>query len=211
MNSGKFSQSIIDRNTSYIVRIFSSGIKANQSYKDIIPAIQICFNTYPINPNKIIDCFYLKDNEDYTLTKKIQIYTIDIVKCKDICYTKDVLKYNKYEQSIIKIGALMMEENNQNLKKRLEEIDMEKSIKNDIEQTMNGLSDDSDFLDYFDVEQDNIAKINGQIDDAREEGEIKGRKEEKLEIAKNLLNEHINLRTIIKTTGLSKEELEGLI
>ena len=211
MNRGKFSQSIIDRNTGYIVRIFAGGIREKQSYKDIIPAVQICFNTYPINPNKIIDCFYFKDDENYTLTEKIKIYTIDIAKCKDICYTKSVSKYNKYEQEIIKIGALMMENNNQKFKNQLEEIDMEDNLKKDIKQTMDDLSSDSEILEYFDAEQDEIAKTNGRIDDAREDGRKEGNAQKAREIAKKMLSKKMNLEIITDITGISREELGNLV
>ena len=41
-------------------------------------------------------------------------------------------------------------------------------------------------------------------------GKEEGKKEKTIEIAKNMLNENINIELIMKITGLSKEEIENL-
>ena len=84
---------------------------------------------------------------------------------------------------------------------------MEDKLKKDIKQTMDDLSSDSEILEYFDAEQDEIAKTNGRIDDAREDG----RKEGKIEIAKKMLSKNMNLEIITDITGIKKEELNNLI
>jgi predicted transposase YdaD len=43
-----------------------------------------------------------------------------------------------------------------------------------------------------------------------EEGEKKGSKEQKLEIAKNMLSKNMSVDTIAEITGLTKEEIENL-
>ena len=49
-----------------------------------------------------------------------------------------------------------------------------------------------------------------EISDAREEGIEEGKKEEKLAIAKNMLNKGKSEEDILDFTGISKEELEKL-
>ena len=44
----------------------------------------------------------------------------------------------------------------------------------------------------------------------RAEGEVKGRTEGKIEIAKKMKEEGLSIEIIMKTTGLSKEEIEKL-
>ena len=48
-------------------------------------------------------------------------------------------------------------------------------------------------------------------DDAMARGEKKGEKEKAIEIARNLLKENIPIEIIVKTTGLTKEELEKIM
>ncbi len=48
---------------------------------------------------------------------------------------------------------------------------------------------------------------NSEIGQAQKEGKIEG----KLEIAKNMLKDGMNLEIVMKYTGLSKEEIENLV
>ena len=45
---------------------------------------------------------------------------------------------------------------------------------------------------------------------AREQGEENGERNKSIEIAKKMLKEKIDIKTIIKCTGLTKEEIEKL-
>ena len=55
-------------------------------------------------------------------------------------------------------------------------------------------------------EMDRVSDINY----ATEQGELKGRKEEQKEIAKKLLEENVDIEIIVKTTGLTREQIEEL-
>ena len=46
--------------------------------------------------------------------------------------------------------------------------------------------------------------------EGRASGLAEGRKEERLQIAKNLLNQNIDFSTIMKSTGLSRQELNKI-
>ena len=48
------------------------------------------------------------------------------------------------------------------------------------------------------------------IEGAREEGKIEGKKEEKISIAKKLLKENLEIRTIAIATGLTEEQIKEL-
>ena len=48
------------------------------------------------------------------------------------------------------------------------------------------------------------------IQEAREQGEASGRAAEKLEIAKAMKNENLDVETIAKVSGLPKEKIELL-
>ena len=54
-----------------------------------------------------------------------------------------------------------------------------------------------------------IERGNCQAEKQKEK--LNGRVEEKIEIAKNLINIGMKVEDIIKVTGLSKEEIENLI
>lgn len=52
--------------------------------------------------------------------------------------------------------------------------------------------------------------LKGVVDTAFMEGELKGRIEEKWEIARRLKNKKLDIEIIIESTGLSREELSKL-
>lgn len=59
----------------------------------------------------------------------------------------------------------------------------------------------------FETLEYNIQKEREQY---REEGRLEGHLEGKTEIIKNMLDDNLPIATIIKYTGLSKEEIEKL-
>ena len=62
------------------------------------------------------------------------------------------------------------------------------------------------FVDEYDYEFVQKKLMNS----IKDEGYEKGKSDEKLEIAKNLLSENIEVNIISKTTGLSIEEINNL-
>ena len=81
----------------------------------------------------------------------------------------------------------------------------------DLAQVMEEFVNDKDVLKFKSLagKNEEIARRNG-----RREGREEGRKEERvtrsMEIAKNLLNLKIDISTIMKSTGLSKQEILNL-
>ncbi|MDR2623868.1 MAG: hypothetical protein LBC39_04790 [Methanobrevibacter sp.] len=78
---------------------------------------------------------------------------------------------------------------------------MDESIKSADKKFNELLSDEEAFHDY---QMRQLAKIEfeGEIDHSREEGEIKGKNKEKMDIAINLLKEGLDLNLISKVTNL---------
>jgi len=60
------------------------------------------------------------------------------------------------------------------------------------------------------VKQEEISELNDRMDsiEAKNEGIIKGKKEERMQIAKDMFNNGFSIDEIIKYTGISDIELE---
>ena len=76
------------------------------------------------------------------------------------------------------------------------------------------LAMDENFIFDYDVEKvrkktENSIRLDG-YHAGIEEGLVKGSREEKLNIAKSMLDEKIDIKIISKCTGLSTEEIEKL-
>ena len=71
---------------------------------------------------------------------------------------------------------------------------------------INTLNDNKEYKEFLSAEED-MRKTNNTF---KEIGRREGIKEEKREIAMNLLKENIDIEVISKTTGLSIEEIKSL-
>jgi hypothetical protein len=178
--------------------------------------IQINFSSKDVDKdtNEIIDKYYLMNHNNYLLTNKLQIHNINIVKCYDVWYNKNINKYNSYEQNIIRFGALMRITKKDEFIKCLEEISMNKDIKEEINNVMDDMNSDEEVLIYYDKEQHEQAIRNTLITEAITEGRNIGIEEgslnKQIEIAKNMFLKEIDINTISECTGLSIEEIEKL-
>ena len=72
--------------------------------------------------------------------------------------------------------------------------------------TLEEVNKDPEFREYMSAEEDARKMENSHLDEARNEG----RNESKIEIAKNLLNNNVDLSIIVDSTGLSADEVNSL-
>ena len=76
------------------------------------------------------------------------------------------------------------------------------------------LSKDTRFINYYNIEEMHEAEkqdfYNTGKRDGKQEGMLEGKQEEKLMIAKNMLDLEIDIDKIVKATGLSEEEINNL-
>lgn len=188
---------------------FLGGLNNKEDYSKITPIHQISFDAYDINPlnSRIIKRCFIKDETNTIIHNLIEIDHIDIVKCNRIWYDETINNYEKEDRNLIRLGALVTIEDEEDFKKCLEEISMENDIKEDIIDTVEEYSEDDDILRlYYDREQNERAIRNGDISLAKAEGA----KEKSLEIAKNMLKETSDIEFISRVTKLSKKEVENL-
>ena len=66
------------------------------------------------------------------------------------------------------------------------------------------------FKRFISYEQDKEFIKNSELSEAKDEGIKEGSYDKQIEIAKNLLNENMDIKTISKVTGLSIENINKL-
>ena len=223
MNIG-FDSTDIDRNTSYISHIFSSNIRSGEDYSELETVIQINFNDYEVSRqnNKIINKYYFKNDNGEKLTEKLQIYHINIEKCKDIWYSGDINKYNNLERQVIRICTLMTLTDIEEFETCLKEIDMDEFVKKDIEQIERMISADNEILSYYGSEEDMRKLAQGKLKNATRKAEKEGfdrgfnngfndgSNQTKIEIVKNMLSKNIDINLISEVTGMTVVEITNI-
>lgn len=210
----------LERNLGFISYLFSSYLRSGEDYCNIEPIIQINFNDYDVDKNNkdIIDVYMMMNKNGNILTDKLQMYEINIAKCHQIWYDGNIEKYNELDQEIIKVCALMNIEEYGSFEMCLGEIDMDESVKKDIEATEKLLSAEETIMAYYGSEEEQRKRekwrMQNAIDTATkkgfDQGLSQGIEQNKKEITKKMLNENIDINTISRLTGLTKEEIESL-
>ena len=153
-----YNQELIDRNTSYISDIYSSQLDESDDYSFLRPVIQINFNK-PAKKVRTSDLYkpistYLLRNEDgQILTDMIKIINVDIVKCYFLWYNGGIEKFTSCEQNIIRLGALHFIEKEEDFRKCLGEIKMDKDVKSKIQRDMDEYQRDKNLVRVYDAQK----------------------------------------------------------
>jgi len=207
MNS-KLSNSTLIKNNAYHHEIAGRLFYIGEEYKYLRKSIQINFNRkYEISSfgNEIVQEFKMRSKDGkYVLDENYINYQINLEKIYKKYYNKD--KLNRFEKILLILTLNKKEE----LEKVVEGDKELKQMKDKIED----FSSDLEMIGLYDEEKvrDIVKKID--VEEAKKEGKKEGRKEGvsegKKETAKNMIKENIPIETIVKCTGLSREEIETL-
>ena len=195
------------RNTAYICNIYSTNALVGDTYNQNIDIIQINL-TWGLDYEESKREFRISDKNGNVYIKNLLIIEINMEYYKKIWYSKDEKKIKENELLV------MLDLNEGELKK------MPKSdkISEKYVESVTILNNDPFFQEYMSQEEDQRKMQNSLIREAEDSGYEKGIKlgeekleKEKIDIAKRLLNMHINKEDIIKATGLTPEEIKKLL
>lgn len=136
----------------------------------------------------------LKEHKDYEVIKDLQWYFIELPKFR--------MSNPNMEDKLNQWLALIDNEDRGMIKVAEEKNKTIKEAKKEVEY----LTGEEEIKRLAELREKWAMDRRSEISDAREEG----KKEEKLAIAKNMLNKGISEEDILDFTGISKEELEKL-
>ncbi len=200
------------RNMAYICNVYSTNALVGESYNQDIDIIQINL-TWGLDYEESKREFRISDKNGNVYIKNLLIIEINMEYYKKIWYSKDEKKIKENELLV------MLDLNEGELKK------MPKSdkISEKYVESVTIVNNDPFFQEYMSHEEDQRKMQNSLIREAEDSGYEKGIKlgeekglklgeeKEKIDIAKRLLNMHINKEDIIKATGLTPEEINKII
>ena len=181
------------RNFCYLSNIYNKNTSISEDYNEDTLTIQINF-TYGIkNDDKILRIYKVQDDDHKCYIKNFEIYEYNMDIIMNFWYSLDIEKVTEYSHLIM----LDLEKNSlKELVKYDGKVDeyMEKITK---------LNTDANFWEVFTPEEDE-RYIRNTI---KRESEKKGKKIEKITIAKNMLAKNLDLNLIMDVTNLSKNEI----
>ena len=197
----KPSKYIMNRNLSYAFLMYCQTIEKGNTYEQYknLHLISIISNKKGNLPIRIIK---FKDQEGIVACEKLLCSEIYIDNFLKMYYNKDVKKVLKYKY-LIMLGLN---------RKQLIEFNKEygDDIVNEYIEEFNKVIEIKEFKPLFSKEEDERRIRNSEKLEGYEQGIEQGQQEEKIEIAKNMLSENIDVGFISKITGLSIDFINKL-
>lgn len=191
----------IIKNNGYHHKLAGQNLLSGEKYEDVKRIIQINFDYINKFDERLIVAFRIMDETGkYILDKNYINYHINMAKVREKGYNKD--KLSKFE----KIIMIMQEK----CKKKLLEIAKGEEDLMMMVRKIEELSEDPEILGLYDKEKVDKLVQSINMAQSKKEGKEEGFSEGKKETAKNMLKEKISVETIMKCTGLSKEEIETI-
>ncbi len=188
------------KSLSYLARAFSDQLEQGEDYmlaKKVI-SINLMEENYHLNNFQVLNNYGFVNKFNYGRMKDeyLEMYLVRLDLVSKMVYNKHEGRFLKWLK-FIKAGSVeemkKISEGDENMERAL--AFMERFV-NDEE--VRGIYDKIN-----DVERD--AKERGMA-----EGQIEGRRQEKIEIARNLLEMNLDIVSITQATGLTKNEIEAL-
>ena len=200
----------IDRSLFYLSGVFHESLESGKNYATIpyTIGIWICnFDIFDVGPFHEIGRIR-RDYENILLTDKYELHYIQLPKFKKKCKRIS----SKLEQWL----TFIINEN-------LEEIKMsDNKLIKEAEEKLEALNADKEAQRLAELREkairDEAAALDGAFTRGKEqglaeglaEGKSNGILENRLQIAKKMLDDNFDIETIIKLTGLTREDIENL-
>jgi predicted transposase/invertase (TIGR01784 family) len=198
---------VLERNMEYAHRLYSKKIRRGEENYQYTQVIQFNLNNFAFKGNdKIVDIYTVTNDDNIGLSNKLIFVQIYVPNLRKKWYTKGMKSLSEEEKYILALVEMDLDKLNdlggENIMdeyvKEAEEVSFEGGV---------GEAYDKEWALRDQGYRDGLSqgKAEGKI-----EGFSQGKIENKKEIAKNMLNEGIDINIIIKCTGLTNEDINAL-
>lgn len=189
----------------YWGRKYIKGIEKGKDYIDLKKTIVIMITDFEIEGLEELDLhsrWHVKDESGmHILTKKLEIHIIELPKIKE---------KSNIDEELLDWLIFIENPNSERVKKKMRENKALKEAKSKLDK----MSEDEKMQKIAEWREKAILEEKAMYRYAMthgvEEGRKRGIEQSKIEIAKKLLSQNVNLEIIEKATGLQKEEIERL-
>lgn len=206
---------VLERNMEYAHRLYSKKIKRGEENYQYTQVIQFNLNNFAFKGNdKIVDIYTVTNDDNIGLSNKLIFVQIYVPNLRKKWYTKGIKSLSEEEKYILALVEMDLDKLNdlggENIMdeyvKEAEEVSFEGGVGEAYDKEW-ALRDQGyrDGLSQGKAEGKAEGKVEG-----RAEGKTEGINERNIEIAKNMLNEGVDINIIIKCTGLTDEDIDAL-
>ena len=207
VNANKHAYSI-NRNFIYLVDLLLSKLSKGLKVKELdnYKVRLLNLNMFNKEGGEVIDeaaLIYLKSRTE--ATKMFKIIDLDIAKCYEMMYNKDIEK-----DDLIRWGSIFCAKTINELSDLLGDDLLTMEEKKEFLDNVRAANRDEELVTAWRHERNERWKRESIENGIREEGEEKGKEEEKISIIKSMLNEKLDYDFISKITGKTTEEVKEI-
>ena len=210
---------VLERNMEYAHRLYSKRIKRGEENYQYTQVIQFNLNNFAFKGNdKIVDIYTVTNDDNIGLSNKLIFVQIYVPNLRKKWYTKGIKSLSEEEKYILALVEMDLDKLNDlggdivmgEYVKEAEEVSFEGGVGEAYDKEW-ALRDQGyrDGLSQGKAEGKAEGKAVG-LSQGRAEGKIEGISERNIEIAKNMLEQKIEIDVISKCTGLTKDEVNAL-
>ena len=206
---------VLERNMEYAHRLYSKKIRRGEENYQYTQVIQFNLNNFAFKGNdKIVDIYTVTNDDNIGLSNKLIFVQIYVPNLRKKWYTKGMKSLSEEEKYILALVEMDLDKLNdlggENIMdeyvKEAEEVSFEGGV---------GEAYDKEWALRDQGYRDGLSqgKAEGKAEgfsQGKVEGKAEGFSQGKVEIAKNMLNEGIDINIIIKCTGLTNEDINAL-
>lgn len=189
------------RNMAYLCDMYASYTLAGESYTEKTKIIQINF-TYGLKDNKGIRIYKMQDKNNKEFVSNFLIYEINMDYFLNLWYNKNEQQVNIYKYLIM----LNLEE------KDLKIISKEDKVVTKYMEELVKLNKNPEFREYMSIEEDEKKIKNSLLNESYNSGKLngikQGIKQEKIILAKKLLETGMDIKNISELTELDEDEIK---
>ena len=194
---------VLERNMEYAHRLYSKKIRRGEENYQYTQVIQFNLNNFAFKGNdKIVDIYTVTNDDNIGLSNKLIFVQIYVPNLRKKWYTKGIKSLSEEEKYILALVEMDLDKLNdlggENIMdeyvKEAEEVSFEGGV---------GEAYDKEWALRDQGYRDGLSQ-------GKAEGISEGKNERNIEIAKNMLNEGIDINIIIKCTGLTNEDINAL-
>ena len=193
------SKDVLERNLVFGCKIHGEQLEyGEKDYTKIGYTHQINLNNFPCNKESIKNTYYLRNENGEIMSKKLKIDYVDIAKASD-------KSYNGYNEKLARFCRAIITVKRKDLIKELGDI-MEKEAKDKLVEKVDTYSKNKKMVKLYSKYTRQELEHNTLI----REAELRGINKEKIEIAKKLLADGMDIDKVSKMTDLDIEKIEKL-
>ena len=191
----------------YWARLFSKGIKKGEDYEKLEKTIAILITNEKIEKFEKLKYhtewkIFEKENKKEMLTDKLEIHIIELEKIEE--------NNQESNDKLLDWLYFLINPDSRRVKEKMEE---NKELK-EAKEKLDKITEDERMQQLAWWREKAIYEENTMLNSSfrkgKKDGIAEGRIKEKIEVAKKMKQEKIQIETIIKVTGLTKEEIEQL-